>query len=267
MRLKNMAPDSNMAAILASDHLIEDGICFKVVSVWSSGDAWFRTLNKKKRNNFTRGERILDEFGPTSMVCHEVIPEDALLRRLYELKRDWLAATRQSSYIIDDNHPGRLLSLTQALAKAGRLRLFVITCGEDLVAGTINIVDGASIGAFFAAYNPKYNRASPGIMLMTAYTRWAFNSGFTEIDYLRGDEEYKFEFANAHSELLSLIKATSLRGQVALALHALSLRIAKFREGPKVILPTGSAYTTKAGTPRAKTVAEGVGALPELGSK
>jgi CelD/BcsL family acetyltransferase involved in cellulose biosynthesis len=256
VRLKNIASDARIATLFAPDHLIEDGSCFKVVSAWSSGDTWFQTLNKKKRNNFTRGQRILEEFGPTSMSCHEVLPDKAVLRRLLELKQNWLAATRQSSYLVNENSPDRLLSLTLALAKVDRLRLFVITCDNDLVAGSINIVDGASVGAFFAAYNPKYDRASPGIMLMTAYTRWAFNNGFTEIDYLRGDEGYKVEFANARVALLSLIKARSLRGHMALALHGRLSQIARFREGSKDISPTGGAYMTKAGTARVITVVE-----------
>jgi CelD/BcsL family acetyltransferase involved in cellulose biosynthesis len=255
--LKNIGPDAKIKALCNPGRLTPSDVCLKVVSNWVSGDAWFRTLNKKKRNNFTRGQRILEETGSTSMICHESAPDDALVRRLVELKKAWLKATkRQSSFLFDDEHPDRLPSLVQALAQIGRLRFFAITCGDEIVSASINIAEGASLGAFFAAYNPKFDRVSPGTMLMTAYTRWALNNGFTEIDYLQGDESYKFEFANARTILSLFVEAASLRGHVALMAHFGVRRITKFREENKGFLETGSAYRTKAGTTRGVAVAE-----------
>jgi CelD/BcsL family acetyltransferase involved in cellulose biosynthesis len=257
IRVKNIRPDAETTEIFTSDRLTPNDVCLKVVSSWVSGDAWFRTLNKKKRNNFSRGQRILEETGSTSMICHESVPDEALVRRLVGFKKTWLKATkRQSSCLFDDEHPDHLLNLMQALEQVGRLRVFVITCGDEIVSASINIAEGRSLGAFFSAYNSKFDRASPGIMLMTAYTRWAFDNGFTEVDYLQGDESYKFEFANARTTLFSFVAAVSLRGHAALMLHRGALQIAKFRENNKGHLQTGGAYLTKAGTARALTVAE-----------
>ncbi len=256
VRLKNVNAEAPTAALLTDGALASDDACLKVVSEWPSGDAWFRTLNKKKRNNFTRGQRILEGLGPTEIVCVESVPDSDLIVRLFMLKKAWLGATRQSSYLIDDSHPDRLSSLVQALAQIGRLRLFLITCGDEIVSASVNIAEGASIGAFFAVYNPKFDRASPGIMLMTAYTRWAFNNGFKEIDYLRGGEGYKLEFANAQTTLVSFIAAASPLGQAALLAHRMWSHTAKFRESHKIHSRKGGAYTTKAGTARAMTAAE-----------
>jgi CelD/BcsL family acetyltransferase involved in cellulose biosynthesis len=132
----------------------------------------------------------------------------------------------------------------------------MITCGGDIVSASVNIAEGPSVGAFFAVYNPKFDRASPGIMLMTAYTRWAFNNGFTEIDYLRGGEGYKLEFANAQTTLMSFVAAGSPLGRAALFTHRLWYHIAKFRESRKNPSRKGGAYTTKAGNARTMTLAE-----------
>ena len=37
--------------------------CLGLTNAWTGGEAWFRTLKKKARNNFTRGRRILTELG------------------------------------------------------------------------------------------------------------------------------------------------------------------------------------------------------------
>lgn len=256
VRLKNIDAEAAIATLLTDGALAVDDACLKVVSNWPSGEAWFRTLNKKKRNNFTRGQRILEEMGQTEVICLEAAPDAELVVRLFTLKKAWLGATRQSSYLIDDSHPHRLFSLIKALAQIGRLRLFMITCGGDIVSASVNIAEGPSVGAFFAVYNPKFDRASPGIMLMTAYTRWAFNNGFTEIDYLRGGEGYKLEFANAQTTLMSFVAAGSPLGRAALFTHRLWYHIAKFRESRKNPSRKGGAYTTKAGNARTMTLAE-----------
>lgn len=257
VRLKNIGPDAKIIALFDPDQLTSNDTCLKLVSSWASGGAWFRNLNKKKRNNFNRGQRRLEEAGPTSMTCLENEADAALVGRLLELKKAWLAATnRQSSYLFDEHHPDRLLKLVQALAKIGRLRIFLIKCGDEIVSASVNIAEGATLGAFFAVYDAKFDRVSPGIMLMTAYTRWAFDNGFREINYLQGGETYKFEFANEHTDLLCYVSAANLRGQTALAAHRLVLAV-RARSGKDESRPvTGSAYMTKAGTVRTMTDAE-----------
>jgi CelD/BcsL family acetyltransferase involved in cellulose biosynthesis len=256
VRLKNIASARTAAMEFFAGPLVQDGSCLKIASRWASGDAWFRTLNKKKRSNYLRGQRILEEQGAISMTCHQTFPDKALLRRLFDLKKVWLRVTDQESYLIDEAHPDRLTNLTQALAQTGRLRLFAITCGDDIVAASINIAEGVSICAFFAAYDPKYDRASPGILLMTAYTRWAFDNGFREVDYLRGDERYKLEFANTRTDLFSISRAMTLRGHAALMIHRWAARIPRSGRARQSSGPIASAYTTKAGTNRATTVAK-----------
>jgi CelD/BcsL family acetyltransferase involved in cellulose biosynthesis len=256
VRLKNIGPDAGIADLLGSGQLYPTDVCLKVISNWTSGDAWFRTLNKKKRNNFSRGQRILEEMGKTSMICHEQVEDEALAGTLIELKKAWLKSTKTPlSYLFEPEHSGRLLRLMQALARVGRLRVFIITCDNEVVSASINIAEGVSLCAFFATYNPRFDRVSPGIMLMTAYTRWAFNNGFTEIDYLQGGERYKFEFANAETILSSFVTAANFRGRIALMIYNRLLSITRLRQGARPLSRTGGAYTTKAGTVRTAAVA------------
>jgi CelD/BcsL family acetyltransferase involved in cellulose biosynthesis len=250
VRLKNIAPDANVAVLFDAE-LTPSDVCLKVASNSISGDVWFRSLNKKKRNNFNRGQRLLEEIGSTSMICHETVPDETLVTRLLELKKSWLkASNRESSFLFDDDHPDRLRSLVQALEQLGRLRLFVITCGDAIVSASVNFVEGRSLCAIFSAYNAEFDRVSPGIMLMTAYTRWAFNNGFTEIDYLQGGEVYKFEFANSETTLSSVVLPSSVLGHIALAAYRGQRWIGKFRGKTGRLLRTGGAYMTKAGNLR-----------------
>jgi CelD/BcsL family acetyltransferase involved in cellulose biosynthesis len=259
IRLKNIAPDARVLTVLRQLGLREaperhpHDLCLRVASQWASGEAWFRCLNKKKRNNHTRGARILAEFGE---VAHRQYcpgePLEPVLDRLAALKRDWLRANKLSSPLLDNN-VDVLPRLVRALSQIGNLRIFTIECSGEIVAGSVNVVQKDKMMAFFSAYDPKYDRASPGISLMTEYTRWAFDHGITVVDYLRGGETYKFEFANAATELTAVVQGWSLPGKAFLAgLRALAgaKRLRSGPEAPPAVPAYGGAYLTQSGMSR-----------------
>ncbi len=192
------------------------------------GHLWFRGLSKKARNNHTRGLRIVGETGPVKVTVSE--PGDAIeavVERMIQLKQQWLVDTSQTNQILN-NDAAILRSLVKELARQRALRVFSIHCGDVLVAGSLNIVSGdtgkGDIGAgtrmqaFFAAYDPRFDRASPGTLVMVEYLMWAFDKGIAEVDFLCGEEEYKFKFANKQVDLVSYVGAKTLMGRLALAI-------------------------------------------------
>lgn len=183
----------------------------------ASGHGWFRALNKKARNNHTRGMRIVGETGPVTVRVSEAGCEaDAVLERMIALKQEWLVSSGQKNEILNDDALV-LRALIKELSRQKVLRVFSIHCGETLVAGSLNIVSGTSMQAFFAAYDPVFDRASPGTLVMVEYLTWAFDHGVTEVDFLCGEEQYKFKFATAQTDLASYVGARSWIGSIALA--------------------------------------------------
>jgi len=189
----------------------------QVSSGGANGHGWFRSLNKKARNNHTRGMRIVGETGPVTVSVSEAGGvADAVLERMIALKQTWLVTTEQSNGIFD-NDARILRAMVKELARQQVLRVFSIHCGDSLVAGSLNILNGTRMQAFFAAYDPAFDRASPGTLVMVEYLIWAFDQGMTEVDFLCGEEGYKFKFANAQTDLASYVGARTLIGSVALA--------------------------------------------------
>ncbi len=183
----------------------------------ANGHDWFRSLNKKARNNHTRGMRILGETGPVSVRVSEAgHAADAVLERMIALKQEWLVSTGQKNEILD-NDALVLRALIKELARQKVLQVFSIHCGETVVAGSLNIVSGLRMQAFFAAYDPAFDRASPGTLVMVEYLIWAFNHGMAEVDFLCGEEQYKYKFTTAHTDLASYVGARTWIGSIALA--------------------------------------------------
>jgi len=251
VRLKNVRPDSLISRVLSevmecSQEIGE--VCLNLTNEWANGEHWFRNLNKKKRNNWSRGKRMLSQEGELAFQQTTQPPEPELLEQLVAMKRETMAANGIKS----SSDVATLTGLTRALEEIQALRVFLVTCDGKVVAASINAVQGKVLLAYFAVYDAAFARASPGILLMTEYTKWAFDAGLTKVDYLRGEEAYKFEFANDAVQLNSFVAAATNRGHAALMLHRLwqsGRRLIKSREMPQHP-EIGSAYATKAGNVR-----------------
>lgn len=248
VRLKHVRPDAIVKPLL--DRIGEkerDEVCLQVACEWGSGAAWYKTLNKKTRNNHSRGGRILREFGDFQF--RQLDPSEPLapvISRLIALKRKW-ESNRNSPMVRSDT---MLLALVHALRSLKSLRIYLIEHEGTIIAGSVNAMEGGTMLALFATYDPTYERASPGILLMTEYTKLAFDRGVTEVDYLLGAEPYKYKFANRQTKLHIYLAARTLRGRLALTIYRQMQR----RRSPDPVISIGSAYLTEKGSNRATTV-------------
>jgi CelD/BcsL family acetyltransferase involved in cellulose biosynthesis len=247
IRLKHVRPDAAIRRLLsqvASEERTE--VCLQLIRAWPNGEMWFRTLNKKTRNNLSRGRRILDEHGDiTFRQLGADEPRQPVIARLLALKRYW-KENRDSPMVRSDSV---LLALVDALDQLGSLRIFLVEHAGTIIAGSVNAIHQDKMLAVFATYDSTYERASPGILVIADYTRWAFDHGIVEVDYLLGTEPYKFKFANQDVRVSIFVAGKTVIGRVALA----AWRQRRQPADPDILI--GSAYRTEKGTDR--------GGLPE----
>ena len=244
MRLKHVRPDAAAMPLLSRiGHSAREEICLQVAREWANGEAWFKVLNKKTRNNHVRGRRILDEHG--DIVFRQLDPtepREPVVQQLIAYKRKW-EGNRDSPLVRSDTV---LVSLVEALHRMRRLRIFLIERAGTIIAGSINAIEGQSMLALFATYDPAYERASPGILLMTEYTKWAFDQGIEEVDYLLGAEGYKFRYANRRMKLHIVAASRTPLGWLTLQAE----RWIQRHQSAEPAREIGSAYLTEKGTPR-----------------
>jgi CelD/BcsL family acetyltransferase involved in cellulose biosynthesis len=242
--LKQIAEGANFHPLAKPWRGMKPEVCLRLHNVWSSGESWFRSLNKKTRNDHLRSKRILGQ--QAALTFREVTnePLKSILSWATDLKQDWAAKRGLQSVLLQS--PNMLAQLVSALDALGVLKIFLLQCGDRPVAISINAVQNDEMLAFFATYDAAYQRGSPGIVLMTEYTMWAFDRGIKAIDYLRGEESYKFKFANVAVPMSHLIAAKTLRGGVGLLGYRWQSRGTAAVERPAI----GSAYRTQNGNPR-----------------
>jgi CelD/BcsL family acetyltransferase involved in cellulose biosynthesis len=181
-----------------------------------SGKAWFDGQPKKTRQNHRRGQKFLAERGATTarlLAPGEAL--DGLLAWFIARKRAWLAANGLPSGLFYADGSGALPAMVRVLDEAGLLRVFVLECDGAPVAASINFVQGDTMMAFVTTYDPAFERASPGLVLMIDYIVWAFDHGLHTVDFLCGDEGFKGRFGTQCLTLGSLMGARTLPGAAA----------------------------------------------------
>jgi CelD/BcsL family acetyltransferase involved in cellulose biosynthesis len=228
INLQQIRPDSKCRVFL--DRLVSDGgrlhlgdrsdRCMRIDNRWPDGESFFRSLNKKARNNHTRGKRILAELGGDVSFRFIEPGEDAtaLFDEIIRLKEIWLRVNDPSSPLLGPDAPVLRAILDQAW-RSGMARIFLLECGGKVAAASVNFVYAGRMEAYFTAYDAAFDRASPGTILIVEYARWSFDRGLSHVDFLRGEEAFKFRMANGETLLSSFAGARTLMGQVAVSGH------------------------------------------------
>jgi CelD/BcsL family acetyltransferase involved in cellulose biosynthesis len=219
-------PETGARPVLTPNHRSE--VSHRVTGAWTTGAAWFDSQSKKARQNYRRGQAAMAESGiPQFRLLAADEPLGPVLARLSALKRKWLDARGHTSALFEEGEVA-LSALVDAMARAGVLRLFVLEVDGLIVAISINFEQHGSLMAFVTTYDPAFERASPGTLLMSDYIMWAFDHGLHTVDFLCGAEAFKLRFGTDAVTLGTLTAAGSLRGRAVLALdrgrHALAQR-------------------------------------------
>ncbi len=228
INLQQLRPDAKCRRLL--DQMADEGTrlqhgertdrCMRIENQWPDGEAFFRSLNKKGRNNHTRGKRILAELGG-EVTFRPVEPEEdagPLLDEIIRLKQIWLKTNDPNSALL--GYEALVLrAILDRAWQAGLARIFLLECGGKIAAASVNFVYADRMEAYFTSYDATFDRASPGTILIVDYSRWSFDRGLRHVDFLRGEEAFKFRMANAETVLSSFAGARTLMGQIAVSGH------------------------------------------------
>ncbi len=84
--------------------------------------------------------------------------------------------------------------------------------------------------SYLSGYDRAFSRYSVGTQLLAHTIRAAIEEGLAEFDFLRGEEEYKFDWADRVRLDVNLTIPARVEGRLLIALHRLRSRAR--RSGP-----------------------------------
>ncbi|HKJ26435.1 MAG TPA: GNAT family N-acetyltransferase [Anaerolineales bacterium] len=99
----------------------------------------------------------------------------------------------------------QMQALMAAAAKGGWLDMRWLVVGRDKAAGYVNFQYGDGVMVYNSSRADKFSNLSPGIVLLGLLVQEAIEEGKTAFDFMRGDEEYKYQLGGQNR---FVVKAT-----------------------------------------------------------
>ena len=247
--LENMASDSAAVTGLQNINGKSDlsGICVPTAicpRINLSG-GWETILKESKRaSNFKRKLKQLEKI-PDFEFRTITAPDEtgAAFERFFRLHEQRWSKEGGSEL---SGHP-RLVSfqrnLISGLADSGLLRFDELWADGECRASVYALDNGNTFYYYNAGYDLEWANYSVGLVLIGLSVKNAVGRGNSVYDFLRGEETYKFDWANDKSELVTV--NLSRRTAPALAHEGLTRIWRNLRMLSKFVLPDDLAETLK----------------------
>ena len=150
-----------------------------------------RRRSSRIRDLPRRRRRLEREVGPVRFVFDAQDPE--ALQTLMTWKSAQYRRTGRADRFAWPWVVALLQSMLESRAASCAGRLSLLYAGEALVAGHFGLSSEGVIPTWFPAYDTRFSRYSPGLLLHVGMAEAAADAGITTIDMGRGAKDYKEE--------------------------------------------------------------------------
>lgn len=171
-------------------------------------DDYLGTLSKKDRHEMRRKMRRLESAGQIEMKVITTADEASpLLDTLFHLMR---ISNHHKEEFLD--RPGMMTffrEMTVGMANAGMLRLYALMLDDVPVAMVHNLDVGGTLYMYNSGYDPEYAHYAVGLMSKALLIRDAIESGRKCVDFMRGDESYKYDLGGTNRQVYRVVLTRS----------------------------------------------------------
>lgn len=192
-----------------------------------SWDVLLKGLSRKMRQRIGNRSRALELAGTVEL---ERVTDPASIREaiddLFRLRLDRLEQKRVSLERITSDYR-RFHSLAmERLLSCGRLRLYFLRINGKRVAFTCFFSGSDRLFYYQTGFDRNWGKHSVGYVLLNMAVEQAINDGLAVIEFLRGQQPYKYDWTTTERQLVDLI----IRGR------SISARIYQLRHSLKSML-------------------------------
>lgn len=149
-------------------------------------------INSKLIKDVQYKERKLTKEG--NLTFHKVQTEqeiEPIMNQLFEFHLEWWKNEDNPSVFRIKEEREILMLAAKNLFKSNLLHLDYISHNDEIVAVNFGMSYGRSSYLYKHAINIKYQKYSPGSLLLLYLIRDAYDEGLKTVDFLSGDEGYK----------------------------------------------------------------------------
>ncbi|MBI2724247.1 MAG: GNAT family N-acetyltransferase [Chloroflexi bacterium] len=181
------------AAALGARITREEEALSPAVDLPGDWEQYLGGLSKKDRHELRRKMRRLESAGGTVElnVLTGADESDAMLDTLFHLMR--ISNHHKEEFLERPGMEAFFRDAARTMAGAGMLRFYFLTFDGQAVASVLNFDLGGRLYMYNSGYDPAYAHYAVGLMSKTLLIRDAIEHGRTCVDFMRGDESYKYD--------------------------------------------------------------------------
>ncbi|TFH35981.1 MAG: GNAT family N-acetyltransferase [Anaerolineales bacterium] len=169
----------------------------------SSFEAYLENLGSKQRREFKRKMRHAVDY-PAS-VTWRIEESSENIAHATDVFLDLMANDAKKRTFLTPSMREYLHALAALGAEAGWLHLAFLEVSGDPVFGYLNFIAQNRLWVYNSGFNPDHFALSPGWVLMGYLIQWAIEKRFEAIDFMRGDEDYKYRLGGVDRFVCRLI--------------------------------------------------------------
>lgn len=176
--------------------------CVGLPATW---DEYLGGLSKKDRHELRRKMRRLSDVGGAVELRAVTAPDESatLLDTLFRLMR--VSSQRKEEFLQRPGMEAFFRAMVPAMAREGMLRLYVLTFESVPVASVLNFDLGGTLYMYNSGYDPEYSHFAVGLMSKALLLKDAIENGRTCVDFLRGDEAYKYDLGGKDQQVYRVV--------------------------------------------------------------
>ena len=169
----------------------DEAVC-PTISLSGGWDDYLASLRSRDRREVRRKLRPLRQLG--GAVNFEVAesPSD-VAARMPEFMVMMAESRGDKALFLTDEMRAFFERLSASLSEAGLLRLYVMSVSSEAAAMVLCFVARNQLLLYNSGYAPKYRDLSAGLASKVLCIRDAVERGLSSVNFLRGDEPYKYE--------------------------------------------------------------------------
>jgi CelD/BcsL family acetyltransferase involved in cellulose biosynthesis len=182
-------------------YIQEDEEVSPYIELTGDWETYLATLNKKNRHELRRKRRRLEEAGGWTITETRLDTLAADLETFFDLHA---RSSRAKQDFLTEEVKTFFRHICRHLQQAGWLSLRILEHRGRPLAAVLGFVYRGKLLLYNSGYDPEQNALSPGFALMTEEVRLAIDYGLAEVDFLRGDEKYKYDLGARDRQLVHL---------------------------------------------------------------
>jgi CelD/BcsL family acetyltransferase involved in cellulose biosynthesis len=169
-----------------------------------SFEEYVASLGKKDRHELRRKMRRLFDSGAS--VDLQVFSEQSDVVAAMDDFLDLHTRSRQDkTEFMTPEMASFFRRMASAMSAAGYVRLFMLSINAKPAAAVFCFDAGSYLYMYNSGYDPNYANLSVGLVSKALCLQWAIENGKKGLDFLRGNEPYKYDFGAKDQQIYRIV--------------------------------------------------------------